>query len=396
MRLKEAIDAATQVLNEERTRPTIQYVEHDLSAHRYSARPLNIPTQRKMHPRSAVETHDIYKFKGVKLELLMNIYGQLREEDREQMIEYLLHRIDASARIALDNRFGYPHPTFMAKVSELPLIAEFCIRSGHVEAFFGATANVTRPTVPLAIMMMQLEEMVAFNWNLFSNEQLGKIMTWLAPMREVADRQTHESRGSGGRMIKNPHYKRGSEREANEIVRCIDSINEACRQARYWYLKGTLQRNTNVEIESDKAQVENFLAKLGFDNSLMHSLNEAEKNFAPSANPFELKNCLGHLRSFFEHMHREAATQITANRGKTAPQDFNSAMQLLRTQGYTTDQQDKFARGLFTLLSDEGVHPLVAERLFARLLRNMVIEYGFMFLTVMDNKGIKLQTKPIA
>lgn len=396
MELREAIDAATQILNEERTRPTIHYLEPAPWTHPPSVRLLNLPAQRKMHPRPAVETPNIYEFQGVNFELLLNIYGQMREEDREQMIEFLLHRIDGSPHLGLGNRSDYLFPTFMGKVSELPLIAEFCIRTGNIEVFFAATANVTRPTVPLAIMMMQLEEAVALNWNLFSNEQLGKIMTWLAPMREIADRQTHKSRGSVGKMIENPHYKPGSERQANEIVGCIDSINEACRQARYWYLRGALQRNINLEIESDKVKVEGFLTKLGFDNSLMHSLNEAEKNFTPSANPFELKNCLGHLRSFFEHMHREAATKIAPNRGKAAPQDFNNTMQLLRSQDYMTDQQDKFARGLFTLLSDEGVHPLMAERVFARLLRNMVIEYGFMFLTVMDNKGIKLRAKGLS
>jgi len=41
-------------------------------------------------------------------------------------------------------------------------------------------------------------------------------------------------------------------------------------------------------------------------------------------------------------------------------------------------------------LSDEGVHPLIAEKEFARLLRNMVIEYGLMFLTMLEKKGIKI------
>ena len=47
--------------------------------------------------------------------------------------------------------------------------------------------------------------------------------------------------------------------------------------------------------------------------------------------------------------------------------------------------------GLYTLLSNEGVHPLIAEREFARLLRNMVIEYQFMFLTMLQKKGITIR-----
>ena len=42
------------------------------------------------------------------------------------------------------------------------------------------------------------------------------------------------------------------------------------------------------------------------------------------------------------------------------------------------------------VLSDEGVHPLIAEKEFARLFRNMVIEYGLMFLTMLEKKGVRI------
>jgi len=63
---------------------------------------------------------------------------------------------------------------------------------------------------------------------------------------------------------------------------------------------------------------------------------------------------------------------------------------LLEKLRVLTEQQNKFARGLYALLSDEGVHPLIAEREFARLLRNMSIEYGLMFLTMFEKKGIAI------
>jgi hypothetical protein len=44
-------------------------------------------------------------------------------------------------------------------------------------------------------------------------------------------------------------------------------------------------------------------------------------------------------------------------------------------QGYLSEKQRKFARELGGLLSDEGVHALIAELEFARLLRN-IIGYG--------------------
>jgi len=50
-------------------------------------------------------------------------------------------------------------------------------------------------------------------------------------------------------------------------------------------------------------------------------------------------------------------------------------------------QHESFVTALYTLMSDDGVHALGTEREYARLLRNMVIEYGVMFLTMLDKKG---------
>jgi len=58
----------------------------------------------------------------------------------------------------------------------------------------------------------------------------------------------------------------------------------------------------------------------------------------------------------------------------------------LRQQGYFTTQHEKFSTSLYTLPSDESVHLLTAEREYGRLMRNVVIEYGVMFLTVLDVK----------
>ena len=79
--------------------------------------------------------------------------------------------------------------------------------------------------------------------------------------------------------------------------------------------------------------------------------------------------------------------------GTTVLDKWDPAITFLKHKSFLTEQQEKFARGLYTLLSDEGVHPLIAEREFARLLRNMVIEYGLMFLTMLQKKGITLQAQ---
>ena len=54
-----------------------------------------------------------------------------------------------------------------------------------------------------------------------------------------------------------------------------------------------------------------------------------------------------------------------------------------------TVKEQQFAIQFYALMSDTGVHPLVAEREYARLMRNMSIEYGLLLLTKLDKLGLK-------
>jgi hypothetical protein len=145
-----------------------------------------------------------------------------------------------------------------------------------------------------------------------------------------------------------------------------------------------------LAIESDKAKVEGFLVKLGFSDDMVKTLNGAESDYKSTASAFELKNCLGHLRSFLEHLHRESAKAIAAAAKLTSVDRWGDAICFLRQQGIFTKQHEAFVAALYTLLGDTSVHPLTAEREYARLLRNVVIEYGVIFLTMLDRHGVKI------
>jgi hypothetical protein len=51
--------------------------------------------------------------------------------------------------------------------------------------------------------------------------------------------------------------------------------------------------------------------------------------------------------------------------------------------------EEQFAASLYKLISNEGVHPTIAEREYARLARNVVIEYALLFLRKMDKLGLE-------
>jgi len=145
-----------------------------------------------------------------------------------------------------------------------------------------------------------------------------------------------------------------------------------------------------MRVAAQVILTDNQRAQLQATHWRTRSRAAAESDYKATATPFELKNCLGHLRSFLEHVHLEAGRSIAKAAALNSPTDWDTATAFLRKQDFMTTQQEKFARGLHGLLSDEGVQAVTTDREFARLLRNMVIEYGVMFLTVLDKKGVKI------
>lgn len=400
MNISDALEKATRVLEEEQVQPTLgyRYVSATWPSNcAYTqghapgqAAQMGLANERKGRPRQVYEDPKLYVFESTNFALLVKIFSQVAETDRAAFVSALLNNV----RRAVGGRrygFGSPFPSFQGETSALALLAEFCIRTGHLKQLLAATEEPKMPTASLAIMLKEIEEMIALNFNLFSDSELAVIPSGLDHLREIAERQTYSARGSrGGPMKENPHYRQGFSDVGNEIVAAIDGISEECRKARFWYLKGALQELPNLEIESDRLKVEGFLVKLGFSPEMVKALNAAESHYKSTASAFELKNCLGHLRSFLEHLHRESVKSIAKAAGQAVVDKWGDATLYLRQQGFFTKQHETFVTSLYTLLSDESIHPLTADKEYARLLRNVVIEYGVMFLTVLDKKGVTI------
>jgi hypothetical protein len=398
MDLAEALEKAQRILLEEQTRPTrhYRYVRDEAGGHDafamasvalFEASAASVLlAERGKRPREVYENPKLYRFESVNFDLLIRVFNQVTEADRPLFIGGLLKSVEKPFPAQYAPRPIFP--SVSSQSSMLPLTAEFCIRTGYLKELLDATKKPQFPTASLAMMVMELEEMVALNFNLFSDGQLESMPAELAPLWEIAERQTYSVRAPRGKPPKqNPNYRPGYEVMGREIIRGIDGIKEECRKARYFYLKGALQELPNLEIESDRIKVEGFLVKLGFRGGLVAALDAAERDYKSTSTGFELKNCLGHLRSY---IHRDAAKTIAATARATVEDRWGPALIYLRQQGLFTLQHEEFIAKLYTLISDESVHALGADRDYARLLRNVVIEYGLMFLTVLDKKGIKI------
>ena len=67
---------------------------------------------------------------------------------------------------------------------------------------------------------------------------------------------------------------------------------------------------------------------------------------------------------------------------------WGEALKYLFENSILTKPEELFASQFYTLMSDTGVHPLIAEREYARLMRNMSIEYGLLLLTKLSKLGL--------
>jgi hypothetical protein len=406
MDLAQALQDAIHIFEEERVRPTLSYryvakewprsmkwQEYTLKPQGYTpgmAAVMGLANMQKQRPREVEENPKAFQFESVNFDLLLTLMNQLGPEKRPEFVGWLVKTLLPAAPVKR-HEGQIPFPSWNSHTSSLSLLAEFCIRNGHAQTFLDGTHELKMPSPGVAIMLIEIEEIIALNYNIFSRAEIDTLPKSLAHLREIAELQTWSSKRQYGKPeITNPKYRQGYSQEGYEIVKAIDGITEECNQARYFYLKGALQRNTNLEIESDKTKVVGFLEILGFDPNLITSLAKAENLYRASSDAFDLKSCLGHIRSFYEHLNIDGGQAIARQMGTTVLNKWDPTITFLKNKSFMTEQQEKFARGLYTLLSDEGVHPLIAEREFARLLRNMVIEYGLMFLTMLQKRSVTI------
>jgi len=87
----------------------------------------------------------IFRFGGINYDLLMAVYGQLPEKSRQDLIVHLLLRVERGGTYVFPNPEDYSFPSFANNVSELPLVAEFSIRTGHGGTVFPCNGKSKGP-----------------------------------------------------------------------------------------------------------------------------------------------------------------------------------------------------------------------------------------------------------
>lgn len=238
---------------------------------------------------------------------------------------------------------------------------------------------------------MQLSDIIAFNYPIFSESEyisLSRAVGFLKSAAIALSTRFSGNRTGADRLWNDAGYSYGD--ACGEIGELCDIVTELCRKAQFLFLENALTENVNLEVNQDKYVVESFLEKFGFSAPLVTALNEAEKLYSTGATELELKSCMGHLRSFLENLHTEAIPAIHRKKGNSAPVDdkWGSGLTFLRVTDFLSQPEEKLISGLYAVISDEAVHPLIAKREYARLSRNWIIEYALLFLRKLEQLGV--------
>jgi hypothetical protein len=386
MELRDAIDKANQILDEERSSPTVQYslrlqaIKTDgplgeaLGLLTVAGEPRILQNIRSQRPRQIEEDPRKWEFRSVNYDLLCALLSQVPEDSRAAFLAAVLARLNSKPGCSKSKKSI--DPTWNGWVSEFPLVAEFCVRNGAKDLFLQALSGVDLD-VGHAVLLRHIEDMIALNFHVFAESDYRVLTKAITSTGYTARRQlkVYMDKGVPGKegVI---FYK--------EVVGGTEGIREECRKARFLYLKGALSEGLNLEVNQDKAAVESFLKTQGFSEALVECLNYVDRIYQSASSGFEFKTCMDHLRSFMETLHSEGLTKFQIGTVVPTGQKWGEVLKHLRQQGVLSKAEEGYVSALFTLLSDEGVHPIIAEKEYARLARNVVIEYALLFLRKLD------------
>jgi hypothetical protein len=393
MDINGACHRAEQIFDEERVTPTVRYEvsmdRKDVTPSQTLAQSFALIDGRWQQPRDVSDDPKGFVFRGTNYDLLIALLSQIPEQERPSFIRCVVLRLSWGVGASTSKHAHFPK--WNSLVSELPLAAEFLVRNEGKNELFAFLENKSVKHIPGHILLlMQIEEMIALNFTLFDPLQYQRLAAALQKIGHKANKTAEDQRKRNvrertwlgvGTINLVSMYR--------EIARLCFAISEQCRKARYLYLKGELEEGLNIEVNQDKTAVESYIQKFGFTPSLIQALNEADSLYQLRASPFDLKSSLGHLRSFLENMQKEAMPKIHAKYGGQLPPNWGSGLSYLVQSSILSKAEEQFAVALYKLISDEGVHPLIAEREYVRLARNMVIEYSLLFLTKLDKAGLK-------
>ncbi|MBZ5503824.1 MAG: hypothetical protein LAN59_16575, partial [Acidobacteriia bacterium] len=315
MELGEAFDKANQILDEERSFPTVDYLPAEaankgdhlavqfLTSVAGALAQTQLQRYREERPRQVLENRRLYRFRSSNYNLLHALLSRLKDSARPALVQHVLSRIHTPPACASAQTTH--HSAWCGLTSELPLVIEFAARNGGKEGLMRLLGEVD-PILAHVLLLRQLEEMISLDFALFTSEEYTRLSWTVQFLTQSAQRKLkgHPPQPAVFKPL-SQIFAGPAASAMQEIVVIGGAIQQQCRKARYLYVKGELEEGLNLEVNQDKDTVESYLRGCGFSDALVAALNEAERLYQGAATAFELKACMGHIRSFLENLHKE-------------------------------------------------------------------------------------------
>src|SRR5260370_10126512 len=185
MDVRDAIQKAAQILDQERDVPTVGYeaVTSDPVVSALSA--LVGPLKERGKRFRAVQEHpEGFQFKSLNFELLCALLEQVPSQDRARWLASLCSRITNAQSYRPRSREVLGAGQWQRCSSQLPLVAEFLVRRGDKQSFILALSKAA-PSTGLTLLVVQIEEMIALNFTLFTDEDYTQLPTAIASIRGI-------------------------------------------------------------------------------------------------------------------------------------------------------------------------------------------------------------------
>jgi hypothetical protein len=134
-----------------------------------------------------------------------------------------------------------------------------------------------------------------------------------------------------------------------------------------------------VELQKEMKAVQEQIQKYKFPEELGALLNKIDDELE-RGDQFDQAATIKHLRSFFEALIRLIAQELGRLRPDlkdgTPLDKCQQAIDFLAKSDLLKRPMSLLGRGIYSVLSEGGVHAISAEREYVRLCRNMVIEFA--------------------
>ncbi len=166
------------------------------------------------------------------------------------------------------------------------------------------------------------------------------------------------------------------------------SLYELIIELRYEHFEKSIQW-INLEINSDKQQVQEYLKNFGFDTKYNITLNKLDQYIQSEQGEWEVVPwwVIGILREFFKSFYMDLAKKIATSNWLTevphhtsSTTDIGHARHYIKEQFNLSSDEYKLLDSYKDITNNEGSHALLSEKKYLRLARNIGIEISLFML----------------